>query len=316
MHLRRMGTSDLHVSPLALGTWAMGGSADSWGPVDDRESIAAIQQSLDSGVNLIDTAPIYGWGHSEEIVGKAIQGRRHEVLLATKCGLMPGRPGEPPVRCLKRQRILEECHASLRRLRTEVIDLYQCHWPDPTTPIRETMSAMTELLHRGTIRAIGLSNFAVEEITAAREFGPVHCLQSPLSMLHPRAISELLPYCMEHHIGFLAYSPLAKGLLSGKFDERSSFSGIRARDVDFVGSRYRSHLNTIERLRGIADTLKISLAQLALAWTIAQPGVTSAIAGAKRPSQVLENAAGAAIVLNDADRASITRILNEASSEP
>jgi len=307
----------LHVKPIALGTWAMGGSTASWGRVDDRESIAAIHQAIDLGVNLIDTAPIYGQGHSETVVGNAIQGRRDRVILATKCGLtFPRSPDDPPTRCLSRQRVIDECEASLRRLRTDTIDLYQCHWPDPSTPISETMSALTELLTQGKIRAIGLSNYAVQELSTAREFGPVHYVQSLFSMLHRRAADELVPYCLEHGIGFLAYSPLAKGLLTGKFDATSIFEGIRANDVDFVGSRYRRNLRLVDALRPIARSFGASVAQLVVAWTIAQPGITAAIIGAKRPSQVVENTGSASWPINDEIRNRVDHVLSEANREP
>ncbi len=307
----------LHVNPIALGTWAMGGSVASWGRVDDRESIAAIQRAIDGGVNLIDTAPIYGQGHSETVVGNAIQGRRDRVMLATKCGLsFPRSPGDPPTRCLSRQRVFDECEASLRRLRTDTIDLYQCHWPDPATPIRETMSALTELLAQGKIRAIGLSNYAVQELSTAREFGPVHYVQSLFSMLHRRAADELIPYCIEHGIGFLAYSPLAKGLLTGKFGETGTFEGVRASDADFVGSRYRRNLRLVEALRPIAQSFGGSLTQLVVAWTIAQPGITAAIVGAKRPSQVIENTESASLCISDEVKRRVDQVLSEADREP
>jgi len=278
------------VSPIGLGTWAMGGTVETWGHVDDRESIAATHQALDAGINLIDTAPIYGLGHSEQIVGKAIQGRRRDVVLATKCGLLfPKSTGELPPRCLKKDSILRECEASLRRLRTDVIDLYQCHWPDPDTPIRETMETMRLLLDQGKIRAIGLSNYSCEEIAAALEFAPVHSLQPPFSMIHTRAAGDLLPFCVEHDMGVICYSPLAKGLLTGKFDESAKLTGIRARDPDYIGPRFRKHLAMLAKLRPIAEAHGKTLAQLALNWTIRQPGVTAALVGAKRPSQVTEN---------------------------
>jgi len=288
----------------------MGATVETWGQVDDRESIAAIQQALDSGVNLIDTAAIYGLGHSEEIVGKAIQGRRDDVVLATKCGLLfPDQPDTVPPRCLEKESILRECDASLRRLRTEVIDLYQCHWPDPNTPIRETMEAMRHLQEQGKIRAIGVSNFSCEEIAAAREFAPVHALQPPFSMIHLRAAGDLLPFCAEHEMGVLCYSPLAKGLLTGKFDAQSKFEGIRARDPDFMGERFRSHLSLLDQLRPIAERYDKSLGQLAVNWVVRQPGVTSALVGAKRPSQVLENVGAVGWAPSEEDRALIDQLI-------
>ena len=310
MERRKLGDSGLEASSIALGTWAMGGTVETWGYVDDRESIAAIHQALDLGINLIDTAPIYGLGHSEEIIGKAIQGRRHEVLIATKCGLLfPHFKDELPLRCLSRESIFRECEQSLRRLRVDVIDLYQCHWSDPLTPLRETMDALTTLLHQQKIRAIGASNFSCEEITAAREFGPIHCLQLPFSMLQRRAAHDLLPFCIEHKMGAIAYSPLAKGLLTGKFHSGDRVEGIRARDPDFIGERFRRNVRVVDGLREIAAGYGKTVAQLVINWTVTFPGVTAPIVGAKRPSQVVENVGAIGWTITDVDRARIDRLL-------
>ena len=314
METRPLGNSGVTVSVIGLGAWAMGGTVETWGEVDDRESIAAIQQALECGINLIDTAPIYGLGHSEEIVGKAISGCRDKFVVATKCGLLfPRSAADPPARSLAPESIYHEFDSSLRRLRTDYIDLYQCHWPDPHTPIRETMAALTSLLDKGAIRAIGLSNFSCEEITLAREYGPVHSLQPPFSMLHRRAAADLLPYCQEHGIAALPYSPLAKGLLTGKFHADSRLEGIRAKDPEFLGARYRRNLAIVDGLRPIAERIGKTLAQLVLQWTISQPGVTSALVGAKRPTQVLENAGGAGWCLPEGENAEIAAVL-EAST--
>lgn len=310
MQRRPLGDSGLMVSPIGLGTWAMGATVETWGRVDDRESIAAIHQALDCGINIIDTAPIYGLGHSEEVVGKAIHGRRDEVVLATKCGLLfPRSSDELPPRSLKRESVIGECEQSLRRLRTDVIDLYQCHWPDPETPIRETMEALMKLLEQGKIRALGLSNFSCEQITAAREIGPIHCLQPPFSILQPRAAEDLIPYCQEYGIGVISYSPLSKGLLTGKFDAETVFEDIRARDPDFLGDRYVRNLGVVEELRAIAADYGRTVAQLVINWTAGYPGVTAPIVGAKRPSQVMENAGGVGWEITREDRVRMDAIL-------
>ncbi len=307
---RQLGTSELQISPIALGTWAMGATVETWGHVDDRESIAAIHQALDLGINLIDTAPIYGLGHSETIIGNVITGRRDEVILATKCGLLfPKSNNELPPRCLKSESVLQECDASLRRLRTDYIDLYQCHWSDPETDIRETMEAMRTLLDLGKIRAIGVSNFGCEQISQAREFAPIVALQPPFSMLHLHAAGDLIPYCVENDMGVLPYSPLAKGLLTGKFTETSTMEGIRARDPEFLGDRYRENLRIVESLRQIAQDYGKSIAQLAINWTAYYPGITAPIVGAKRPSQVRDNAGGVGWKLADDDRKKIDTLL-------
>lgn len=310
MHRRPLGDSGLEVSLIALGTWAMGGEPEIWGQVDDRESVAAIHQALDSGINLIDTAPIYGLGHCEELVGNAIQGRRDEVVLATKCGLVfPESKDRLPARCLSRDGILRECEQSLRRLRTDVIDLYQCHWPDSQTPLNETMEALTTLREQGKIRAIGLSNFGCEQLSAAREFGSIHALQPPFSMLHLRAAEDLIPYCIEYGIGVLPYGPLAKGLLTGRFTAGSRFQDIRAHDPEFVGDRFRRNLRVVDELKKIAVRYDKTMTQLAINWTAGHPGVTAPIVGAKRPSQVVENAGGVGWNITEEDRTRIDTLL-------
>jgi len=314
---RPLGDSGLSTSIVALGTWALGGHVGTWGHVDDNESIAAIQQAIDCGVNLIDTAPIYGLGHSEEIVGKATSGRRDQVLLATKCGVLaPATEGELPARSLAYDSVIEECEASLRRLSTDVIDLYQCHWPDPETPIRETMRAMTTLLKQGRIRAIGVSNFSCEQIAAAREFGPIHCVQPELSLLQTRATEDLIPYCREHGIAVIAYSPLCKGLLTGKFSKSSIFTDVRARDPEFAGERFSRNLQIVSALASIAARYNKTVAQLALNWVATHPGVTAAIMGAKRPSQVAENAGGVGWTITEEDRGRIDALIGGADLEP
>lgn len=316
MEQRPLGDSGLIVSAIGLGTWAMGGDPDTWGQVDDRESIATIQQALDCGINLIDTAPIYGRGHSEEIVGKAIQGHRADVVLATKCGHnVPTMGVETPARSLVPEDIIRDCQNSLRRLRTDVIDLYLCHWPDPATPLRASMAALVELREQGKIRAIGLSNFSCEQLATAREFGPVHSVQAPYSMLLRRAADDLLPYCLEHGLGILAYGPLARGLLTGKFTASDSFEGLRGRDPEFRGARYRRNLRVVEALRRIATAYDRTPGQLALNWVLSTPGVTVALAGAKRPSQVQENAGAVGWSIDAVDRAQIERILADGDNE-
>lgn len=312
MERRPLGESGLEVSPLALGTWAMGGYAPTWGYVDDRESVAAIHQALDCGINLIDTAPIYGLGHAEEIVGRAILGRRDEVVIATKCGLQfPETPDLIPPRCLRRDHVIRECEASLRRLRTDVIDVMQCHWPDPQTPIEETIEALGMLIEQGKIRAMGLSNFDYEQVRAARKLGPIACIQPPLSPLNQRAAEDLIPYCMEHRIGVITYSPLAKGLLTGKFDANSRFGDLRASDPEFIGKRFSANLSFVESLKPIAVKYDRSLAQLALNWSINHFGVTAPIFGAKKPSQVTENAGAMGWTISEEDRAEIDHLAKE-----
>ncbi len=288
----------------------MGGDASAWGHVDDNESIATLERALDLGVNLIDTASTYGAGHAEEIVGIAIRDRRESVLVATTCGpLAPGTPYTLGERYLTRESIVQECEASLRRLRTDYIDVYQCHGPDPQTPISETMSALRLLLEQGKIRVLGLSNYSCEEVAAAMEFGPVHSLQSTFSLLQRRAAEDLLPFCTEHSIAVLARDTLARGLLTGKLTEDSRITGVRAADPEFTGARYRRNLERVAKLAGIAVKYGKTVAQLAIHGVIQHPGVTSAVVGAERPSQIVENAGAVGWSLDPEDLTTIETLM-------
>ena len=310
MELRRLNNTDLEVSPIALGCAAMGGD-DAWGVVDDSESIAAVQTALDLGVNLVDTAPFQGDGHSEQIVGKAIRGRRDRVLVSTKCGLVPDeRDPRQRVRCLSRDSIRRECEASLQRLCVETIDLYQCQYPDPDTPIAETMEAMARLREEGKIRVAGLSDYGTQPLAEARRVGTVSFLQASFSMLKRHGAQELIPYCQEYRIPMLAHGCLARGLLTGKFDAHSTFEGVRAHKSAFLGERYVRNLKTIDQLRAIARDYGKTVGQLALNWVIHHPGVTAAVVGAKRASQVQENVGAVGWCIREADLPKIGDILH------
>lgn len=302
MEYRQLGTSDLQVSAVSLGCWAIGGWW--WGGADEKESISAIQKAVDLGVNLIDTAPGYGWGLAEEVVGRALEGRRDKAVLATKCGLLWDREdgqlffesGDYKVyRCLKKHSIIAEVEASLERMKTDRIDLYQCHWPDPTTALEETMDALTTLLDQGKIRAIGVSNFDVEMHLECLKYGPVHSSQPRYSMLDRAVEKNVLPFCRKRKIGVLAYSPLEQGVLTGKvtLDRKFGEDEYRASQPWFQEKNLRRALAFLDRIRPIAEGHGKSLAQLAIAWILAQPGITSAIVGARRPEQVEHNAGGA-----------------------
>lgn len=309
MERRPLGTTGLEVSPIALGCGAMGGD-EHWGVVDDSESIAAIHCAIEGGVNLLDTAPTQGDGHSETIVGRAIQGRREQVLISTKCGLVPdARSPGGYTRCLRRESILRECENSLRRMRIETIDLYQCHWPDPETPIAETLGALESLVEQGKVRAIGLSNYGCQRLSEARAAGRVDFVQTGLSVLDRRAAEEIIPYCQEYRVSVLAYGCLLRGLLTGKFDAQSRFTGLRAADPAFSGERYRRNLHAVEKLQAIAENYGRSVAQLALNWVTSYPGVTSAVVGAKRASQILENLGGWGWRIGDEDLRKIDELM-------
>ena len=311
MEYRRIANTDLTVSVVGIGCWAMGGSVQTWGPVDDNESIYAIQQGLDLGINLIDTAPSYGYGYSEEIVGKAIVGRRGQAVLATKCGIVWRDVGGKVERNLRPDSVIRECEASLRRLHVDTIDLYQIHWPDPATPLSATMEALVQLREQGKIRAIGVSNFSCEQIDAARRHGPVDTLQPELSLFERGSLENLLPYCRGCGIGVITYGSLARGLLTGKYNASSIFKDIRADDPRFSGEAFPRHLATVEKLRALAARLQHTVGQLALRWAIQQTGVTSALAGAKRPSQMRENSGAGEFPIPPAEMAEIDTILAE-----
>jgi aryl-alcohol dehydrogenase-like predicted oxidoreductase len=279
------------VSAVSLGTWAIGGLG--WGEVHDRESIAAIQTALDVGMTFIDTAHIYGNGHSEEVVGQAIKGRRQEAVLCTKVFKHWNEQGEVWGDC-SYDAIMRAVQAGLKRLQTDYIDVYLIHNYDPNTPIPETMRALEKLLQEGVVRAVGVSRYSLEQLKEAQRCIPLHAVQYPLNMLRRAEIAPILPFCREHKIGVMAYAPLSKGLLTGKFTAATTFpeDDNRARNEIFGGEAFAKRLAAVEKLRPIADKYDKTLAQLAINWSLCQPGVTSALTGAKRPDQVRENAGG------------------------
>jgi aryl-alcohol dehydrogenase-like predicted oxidoreductase len=280
-----------------------------WGGSDQKDAVRAVQAALEAGVNLIDTAPAYGLGLSEQIIGKAIAGHRHEVILATKCGLVwhttEGmrffeEDGRPVHRYLGPASIRYEVEQSLKRLRTGTIDLYQTHWQDAGTPIADTMGTLLDLKKEGKIRAIGVSNVSLDELEEYRQQGPVDADQERYSLLDREHETALIPYCRKNGIAVIAYSPLANGLLTGKIGSSRNFGrgDLRRGNPRFsVENRVRVQ-NTLERLRPIAARHSLTLGQLALAWTVAQPGLTHALAGARNAQQARENALAAEVELS------------------
>jgi len=300
MECRKLGSEGPDVSAIGFGAWAAGGR--NWGSVDDRETVAAIRRSIDLGANFIDTAEVYGGGHSEEIVGKAVQElRRDEVFIATKVA------GND----LSRPAINRAIDGSLRRLKLDHVDLYQMHWPDENTDVHDSMRAMEDLVRDGKIRYVGASNFSVPLLEACLEVRHLDSLQPPLDMLRRDIEAEILPYCQDHGIGVVVYSPMAKGLLTGKYGPEDTFppDDVRGSDSRFQGEAFQRNLRVIARLRPIAERHGRSLAQLAIAWTLSRDGVTVSIVGAKRPSQVEENVGGAGWTLTQDELAEIEDIL-------
>jgi aryl-alcohol dehydrogenase-like predicted oxidoreductase len=303
--------TQLHVSRVGLGTWAMGGWM--WGGTDERDSVATIQAALDQGINLIDTAPVYGFGVSEKIVGQAIEtaGRRDQAVIATKVGL-EWRDGKV-YRNATRGRIMVEIDESLRRLRTDYIDLYQVHWPDPLVPIEETAEAMRTLYDQGKIRAIGVSNFSVAQMERFRRVAPLHVLQPPYNLFERRIEAEILPYCRANNIVTLGYGALCRGLLSGRMRVDTVFEGddLRRLDPKFQPPRYEQYLKAVGQLDQLAqDFYHRRVIHLAVRWMLDQ-GISVALWGGRHPEQ-LEAALGVGgWSVGAATRARIDRILRE-----
>jgi len=310
MEKRFLGQSGLAAAPVALGTWAIGGGAF-WNAGDDAESVRAIQAAIDAGMNLIDTAPVYGFGHSERLVGEAIRGRRDQVILATKCGLWwhdeRGTPhfeqaGHVVRRCLKPETIRLEVETSLRALGTDHIDLLQTHWQavEPwKTPIAETMACLMELKQAGKIRAIGVSNATLAQMDEYRAAGVLDACQPRYSMLDRAIEVDLLPYCRKHDIAVLAYSPLEQGLLTGKIGMDAQFGEHEYRSFIpwFRPANRRQVLDMLAGWSDLCRELDCTLAQLVIAWTIAQPGITCALCGARKVVNARENAAAGTLRL-------------------
>lgn len=316
MTYRQLGESDLKLSTIGLGTWAMGGDGWSfgWGPQDDKASIEAIHSALDCGINWIDTAPVYGMGRSEEVVGKAIAGRREALIIATKCSRLWNESRE--IRgCLKAESIKEEVEQSLHRLNIDVIDLYQLHKPEPDEDIEEGWAAVADLIHKGKVRYGGVSNFSLEQLKRAQTIHPVSSLQPPYSMLLREVEKEILPYCREQGIGVIAYSPMQAGLLTGKFSKErvaalpeSDWRGTRS--PVFQEPQLSLNLRVVEEIKPIATRKDITVAQLALAWVLRRPEVTAAIVGARKPEQIQETAQAGVVQLSSDEIGEIEVILN------
>lgn len=312
--IRDIGRSGVKASAVGLGTWAIGGWM--WGGTDEAQSIAAIEASLDAGVTLIDTAPAYGLGRAEEIVGKAIAGRRDKAVIATKCGLVWhtqkgshffDQDGRPVHRYLGRDAIVHEVEESLRRLGTDYIDLYITHWQDATTPIGETVAALEELKTAGKIRAIGASNVNRSELEQYIETGSLDAIQERFSMIDRKIEADLLPLTVRNGVATLSYSSLALGLLSGTIGPDRVFSGDDQRKDNprfSVANRQKAKAFS-DAIRPVAERHQASIAQVVIAWTLAQEGVTFALCGARNPAQALDNARAGTLRLTVDDLAAI-----------
>lgn len=307
----RLGTTDLSVSAICLGTWAFGGD---WGRVDEDEAKATIGHALDQGINFFDTAQGYGFGRSERLLADGLwdRVRRDDVVVATKGGLRMD--GDRLVRDASASWLRKGVDASLQNLRTDFIDLYQIHWPDPATPAEETGAALGDLVREGKIRHVGVSNYGVAEMDALRAHVPVATLQPPYHLFRRDIEGEILPYCAAQGIGVLVYGPLAHGLLAGTMTPATTFSADdwRSTSSDFSGARFARNLDVVEDLRNFAGQRGLSLVELAVAWTLSNPAVDVAIVGARRPAHLDGSVSAAGVTLTDDDRADIDRIMARA----
>jgi len=290
MLIRQLGKNGPNLTVMGFGAWAIGGPWQwGWGKVDDDESIKAIHAALDNGINWIDTAAVYGFGHSEKVVAKAVKGIRDKVFIATKCGLVNDGKGDA-INNNSPDSIRKELEDSLIRLETDHIDLYQIHWPDPNVPVEDSWGTMVELQKEGKVRFIGVSNFDVQLLEKCMSIAQVQSLQPPFSMLNRNVGNEILPYCLKNEIGVVAYSPMQAGLLSGKFDmNRVAADDWRRKSPFFREPNLSKSLQLVEKLRAIAARSNKSVGNLAVAWVLRNPALTSAIVGARTEEQVIEN---------------------------
>ncbi len=291
---RKLGNSDLAITPIGFGAWAIGGGdwRFGWGAQDDAESIAAIHAAIDGGINWIDTAAVYGFGHSEEIVRKALDGMSERPYIFTKCGLVPSASdARTPVEDISAESIKRECEASLRRLGVDTIDLYQIHWPtDDIVDIDAAWTAMNDLKTAGHVRAIGVSNFDVAELERALAIAPVTSLQPPYSLVKPAVENEILPFCLENGIGTIVYSPMGAGLLTGAMTRERARSlpanDWRTKNDEFQEPKLSRNLDLVDHLIAIGKRHGRSAGEVAVAWTLHHPAVTGAIVGARSAKQI------------------------------
>ncbi len=303
------GKTGLQVSPLVLGTWVTGGWA--WGGSDEKVSLAAILRALELGINFIDTAPVYGFGKSEQIVGQALrEWGREKVVVATKCGL----EWDAKQRIRRNSspgRISQEVDDSLKRLAVDCIDLYQIHWPDPATPFEDSLKSLLKIQELGKIRHIGVSNFTRAQVEECMQYGAIQSLQPPYNMFEREAEKELLPFCLENGLATLAYGGLCRALLTGKFkgDERFPKGDLRRADPKFKPDRFKKYVSAVDAIKPIAAAYGKSPAQFALRWALQQPGVTCVIAGARTAKQAEDNSGVSGWTIEPGDLQKVDEIL-------
>jgi aryl-alcohol dehydrogenase-like predicted oxidoreductase len=307
-----LGSTGLDITRIGFGAWAIGGGGweAGWGPQDDRESVAAIQRALEHGINWIDTAAVYGLGHSEEVVGRVLKGlSEHErPFVFTKASLVEGPQGRV-VHDLTRDSILREVAASVRRLGIDAIDLYQIHWPIPEADVEQGWAAFAALKEEGLVRHIGVSNFSVEQLRRIQQIAPVETLQPQYSLIERDVESEILPFAEREGIGVIVYSPMGSGLLTGAMS-RERIAGLaeddwRKHDARFQEPRLSDHLAAATRVTAVAERLGVSPGAVAIAWTLRDPAVDGAIVGLRHPAQVDDLAVAAALEISDEDAAEL-----------
>jgi aryl-alcohol dehydrogenase-like predicted oxidoreductase len=308
--LHPLGNSDLHITPIGLGAWAIGGGdwQFSWGAQEDRDSVAAIERALDLGINWIDTAAIYGLGHSEEVVAQALKNASRKPYVFTKCSMLWKKDGSIH-RSLKSATLRAELGDSLRRLKLDVIDLYQIHWPDPDAEIEEGWETLAKLQQEGKVRHIGVSNFNVAQMKRAQRIAPITSLQPPFSIVNPAVADEILPFCKQNNIGVIVYSPMASGLLTGTMSAERIRNlpqdDWRRRSPQFNEPNLSRNLELAEFLRKVGHKHGVEPGVIAIAWTLHNPAVTGAIVGGRNPGQVEGTFPAASVRLTDEELASI-----------
>ncbi len=330
METRRLGKSDLELSAIVFGAWAIGGWM--WGGTDEDEAVKAIETAIDIGMTSIDTASVYGFGLSEELVGKAIRGKRSRVQILTKFGMDWGKSrgtfyfsskdnSGKDIDIFKYasgEKVIRDCEASLRRLRTDYIDLFQIHWPDPKTPVSETMEALQKLIEQGKVRAAGVCNYPASLLEEAGKTITLASDQVPYSMVRREIESDIVPWCVKNNIGILAYSPLQRGLLTGKIKHGHRFNAGDSRpDTPYFKEPNLSEvLSFLGKIKPVAEGRNATLSQVVLNWTCQQPGITCALAGARNPVQVLENKGAADFMLSPEEINLINKHISDLKIDP
>lgn len=314
MEYRELGKTGVKVSTVGFGCWAIG--ARGWGPVDDKDSIEAVKKAIDVGITFFDTAPSYGFGHSEQVLAKGLGQRRKDIFLATKCGIEWDEEGKIWSNSSPGY-IRKDCERSLRNLGTDYVDLLQVHRPDEKVPIADTMGEMLKLQKEGKIKFIGVSNFSVAQMKECQKYVELVSLQPPYSMINRAIEQEIVPFCLEQKISILAYTPLQQGLLTGKYTPDTTFpkDDMRSQNPLFKGETFRMILKMVDELKVIASGYGRTMTQFAINWVLCNPAVAVAIVGAKKPAQVEENAGGTGWKISGEDLKKVNKILDKALAE-